>query len=219
MHPHATHPAPTAGVRPKERRRFWRGWFYPVLVGALLFLAVLAALQGRTGGTGGWEHPQGLRQAFLEQHADLVTFLTSKIETYLPGSAREARLYAEGIVFSSAKYGVDPILVLALMEEESRFRAHAVSAKSYKGLMQTPDTTRYPQVDIDWGVRILAEKLQRTGGDIPAAVSAYQGGSRIQNWVVYKRYLRYREEYRNRIRTPFLRKHAAGLLARLSSGQ
>ncbi|MBI3393300.1 MAG: transglycosylase SLT domain-containing protein [Nitrospirae bacterium] len=84
----------------------------------------------------------------------------------------------------------DPYLVLALIAVESRFDSQVVSAKGYRGLLQTRHTTGHPGVDIAWGCAVLGEMLDRADGDLTKAVSRYQGGSRHDNRRVLAEYAR-----------------------------
>ena len=73
---------------------------------------------------------------------------------------------------------ISPALVVSLMDTESGFRKDAVSSEGYMGLMQTPwASTKWPDVDILIGVRILEEKLRRTNNDLPLALALYKGGN------------------------------------------
>jgi len=72
---------------------------------------------------------------------------------------------------------ISPALVVSLMDTESGFRKDAVSSEGYMGLMQTPwASTKWPDVDILIGVRILEEKLRRTNNNLPLALALYKGG-------------------------------------------
>lgn len=85
---------------------------------------------------------------------------------------------------ASAKYGLDPCLVQALIEVESGGDEKAVSPKGAQGLMQImPGTARDlalaepfdPAANIDAGSRYLREQL-KTFGDVRLALAAYNAG-------------------------------------------
>lgn len=77
-----------------------------------------------------------------------------------------------------ANHQISPALVVSLMDTESGFRKDAVSSEGYMGLMQTPwASTKWPDVDILLGVRILEEKLRRTDNNLPLALALYKGGN------------------------------------------
>jgi hypothetical protein len=91
--------------------------------------------------------------------------------------------------------GLPPELILAVIREESKFDAHAVSPASARGLMQLmPSTGSWigsklgrgkvggddlfePQFNIEAGTWYLAYLLDRCGGSIPAALAAYNAGA------------------------------------------
>jgi Transglycosylase SLT domain len=82
-------------------------------------------------------------------------------------------------------YGVDPVLVRAVIQVESNFDPQCVSNKGARGLMQLmPETAkRYgirnifdPEENIRGGVRELAELLTMFHYDLPRALAAYNAG-------------------------------------------
>jgi soluble lytic murein transglycosylase-like protein len=82
-------------------------------------------------------------------------------------------------------YGVDPVLVRAVIQVESDFNPQCVSNKGARGLMQLmPETAkRYgirnifdPEENIRGGVRGLAELLGMFHEDLPRALAAYNAG-------------------------------------------
>ena len=85
----------------------------------------------------------------------------------------------------AARHAVDPALVRAVIEVESRFQAHAVSPKGATGVMQLmPDTARRYGVrdrtdvvrNIEGGVAYLGDLLGRFGGNVALAAAAYNAG-------------------------------------------
>src|SRR5215470_1220066 len=82
----------------------------------------------------------------------------------------------------SATYGVDPILVRAVIQVESDFNPRCVSYKGARGLMQLmPETARTygvravfdPEDNIKAGVHYLADLLIRYSSDLQRALAAY----------------------------------------------
>ena len=102
-----------------------------------------------------------------------------------------AAFFAEEIPFGeliwekSQKYDVDPALVAAVIEQESRFKPRAKSHVGAKGLMQLmPRTGRWmgardlynPEQNVDAGVKYIAYLNKRFKGDTKKIVAAYNGG-------------------------------------------
>jgi soluble lytic murein transglycosylase-like protein len=82
-------------------------------------------------------------------------------------------------------YGVDPVLVRAVIQVESNFDPRCVSNKGARGLMQLmPETAkRYgvrsmfdPEENIRGGVRYLGDLLTMFHNDLPRALAAYNAG-------------------------------------------
>lgn len=89
------------------------------------------------------------------------------------------------IVESGARYGVDPMLVYAVMHQESAFKVGATSHKGASGLMQLmPATARRlgvtniydPKQNIDGGVKYLRMLLNMFKGDVILALAGYNAG-------------------------------------------
>ncbi|MGA1857374.1 transglycosylase SLT domain-containing protein [Azospirillum sp. 11R-A] len=83
------------------------------------------------------------------------------------------------------KYGIDPALVVAVIQAESAFRTDAVSPKDAAGLMQLiPDTAdRFgvgdvfdPKQNITGGVKYLRWLLAYFQGDVTLALAGYNAG-------------------------------------------
>jgi soluble lytic murein transglycosylase-like protein len=85
----------------------------------------------------------------------------------------------------SKKYDVDPALVAAVIEQESRFKPRAKSHVGARGLMQLmPRTGRWmgarnlydPEENIDAGVKYIAYLDRRFDGNLKHIIAAYNGG-------------------------------------------
>jgi soluble lytic murein transglycosylase-like protein len=85
----------------------------------------------------------------------------------------------------SLQYGVDPVLVRAVIQVESDFNPRCVSQKNARGLMQLiPETARRygvanvfdPEQNIRGGVRYLSDLLAMFSNDLPRALAAYNAG-------------------------------------------
>jgi len=107
----------------------------------------------------------------------------------------------------SEKYGVDPYLVAAIINVESRYDENAVSRKEARGLMQISPVTGYwaakelgiedfnldmlydPEINIMIGTWYLDVLSQEFGGNLQLILAAYNAGSgNVHNWLNDKRY-------------------------------
>jgi soluble lytic murein transglycosylase-like protein len=93
--------------------------------------------------------------------------------------------YGEIIHQKAEKYDVDPALVAAVIEQESRFRQRAKSPVGARGLMQLmPRTGRWmgardlydPEQNIDAGVKYIKYLETRFNGNLKKTIAAYNAG-------------------------------------------
>lgn len=99
------------------------------------------------------------------------------------GPALPARPYAEIVLAAAQRHGVDPLLVHAVIETESAYRADAISSQGALGLMQLMPATVEdlgvddpydPATNIDAGTRYLRSLLDKFG--TRGALAAYNAG-------------------------------------------
>lgn len=110
--------------------------------------------------------------------------------------------YQEEVYKQSKEFGLDPLLVFAIIKAESNFDRYAVSPKGAKGLMQVTDKTGVwaaEKLDIEdfspanlfivetnlkigcWYFSFLKKQFD---GDINLAITAYNSGSgRVTEWL------------------------------------
>ena len=106
----------------------------------------------------------------------------------LPGIATTPqRPYEDLIIEAAETYGLEPRLLRAIVEVESKFNPRAVSRGGAKGLMQLrPILQRElrirnpfdPRQNIMGGARYLRRLLDRHEGDIRLALASYNAGPR-----------------------------------------
>ncbi len=93
-------------------------------------------------------------------------------------------IYAPVVAQLSARYDLSPALIEAVVWQESRWRANAVSPAGARGLAQLmPGTARDlgvnpddPIANLEGGARYLREQLDRFDGDLERALAAYNAG-------------------------------------------
>lgn len=92
---------------------------------------------------------------------------------------------SDGVLKASEKYGVDPNLILAVIQTESSFNPDVVSSAGAVGLMQIMPanfkhlglTDPYNiEQNIDAGTKLLKEYLDKYNGNEEMALMAYNGG-------------------------------------------
>jgi soluble lytic murein transglycosylase len=111
------------------------------------------------------------------------------------------RPFAETVNSAAGEFGVDPLLVWAVMRAESRYDPHATSAANARGLMQIiPSTQEWitdqigldlapgdayaPETSIRLGTWYLSYLLDQFDGDLELALAAYNGGElNVQAWL------------------------------------
>lgn len=92
--------------------------------------------------------------------------------------------YAAKVAELSARFDLSPALIEAVVWQESRWRAGAVSPVGARGLAQLmPGTARElgvdpddPLANLEGGARYLREQLDRFDGDLEKALAAYNAG-------------------------------------------
>lgn len=109
----------------------------------------------------------------------------------------------EGVVRQYAQeYNIDPMLVAAVINVESKFDPKAQSSKGAKGLMQLlddtamwgaekigiedfdPDQLFVPETNIRIGCWYLARLTEQYHGNLTVALAAYNGGSgNVSKWL------------------------------------
>jgi len=128
--------------------------------------------------------------------ADIITAAevpTLEAPPYL-ARMRYPAYFADLVQSQAQSYGFDPLLLLALIRQESLFNPNAISVAAAKGLTQViPSTAQYiaeqlnqdgfqdsdllrPHVSISFGAYYLDEQLDLFDGNKAAALAAYNAG-------------------------------------------
>ncbi len=148
----------------------------------------------------GFGQPGSMEGSLLKQRDSIHKQIESIRKTY-PVAFNITRLPAEEmarqpicgpvepiepvISLASSKAGVSPDLVRAVILQESAFDPCAVSPKGALGLMQLmPQTARQlgvsnpfdPKQNVEAGATLLRQLIDRYGGDLSLALSAYNAG-------------------------------------------
>ena len=110
--------------------------------------------------------------------------------TWLAKQRNRRSAYDSFIDRYANEFGVDPVLVRAVIQVESDFNPNCVSNKGARGLMQLmPETARRygvtkvhdPEDNIRGGVKYLSELLSMFANDVPRALAAYNAGEGAVN--------------------------------------
>ena len=100
--------------------------------------------------------------------------------------------FEKRLIATATRAGIDPALVLAVVETESGQATDAISPKGAIGLMQVlPETAAEvglpdaadPATNLEAGCRYLAALLESFGGDVELALAAYNAGpGAVRHW-------------------------------------
>lgn len=156
-------------------------WKYVWVGGALACCAVQAHADVLEIGAEGARWIAGPQAALPPSSSDTARLKSGGGE-YLPSGIPPQ--YAAKVAELSTRYDLSPSLIEALVWQESRWRADAVSPKGARGLAQLmPGTARYlgvdsadPLANLEGGARYLREQLDRFDGDLEKALAAYNAG-------------------------------------------
>lgn len=126
---------------------------------------------------------------------------TENAQTLLsPFWGPQIRQWSIYIGLLSHEYGVDPDLIAAIIENESNGTEDVVSEAGAIGLMgvmpygpelqsrPSAESLLNPYTNLNWGVAILTDILQQSGGDVYAALAAYNAGWEFADTAVPHQY-------------------------------
>lgn len=124
------------------------------------------------------EAPQAIHNLFHDEMARINSAIRREFFT-------NAMPFGDLIHEKAQKYDVDPALVAAVMETESRFKSRARSQVGAKGLMQLmPRTGRWmgadnlydPEQNVEAGTKYLRYLNERFDGNLKKTIAAYNAG-------------------------------------------
>jgi soluble lytic murein transglycosylase-like protein len=134
-------------------------------------------------GTHGWIAGGPMGSGVQEAAATPTNLADTPANTHVAASAGPDRWQGR-VAELSAKYDISPMLLEALVWQESRWHEGARSPVGARGLAQLmPGTARAmgvnpddPHANLEGGARYLREQLDRFGGDLEKALAAYNAG-------------------------------------------
>jgi soluble lytic murein transglycosylase len=111
--------------------------------------------------------------------------------------------FTDEIKSSAESYGIDPLLIAAIIRVESNFKENAVSPKGAVGIMQLmPETAQWiiekgsfrnmtvedaaccAEASIRLGTWYVRELYRQFDGNLPVVLAAYNAGpSRVRTWL------------------------------------
>ena len=114
-----------------------------------------------------------------------VRGMTRKVQSRYPDEDA-ARNFLAMVRYESMRAGLDPHLVLAVIDVESKFRKYAVSKSGARGLMQVmpfwvreiggpADNLFQERINLRYGCTILRHYLDREHGNLSNALGRYNG--------------------------------------------
>lgn len=121
----------------------------------------------------------------LEEKINWLTEMSRRMEKRMPD--RTARLeFLKTVHYEATRAGLDPQLVLGLIQVESGFRKYAVSSAGARGYMQVmpfwvkligqPDNNLFHlRINLRYGCTILRHYLDIEKGDLYRALGRYNG--------------------------------------------
>lgn len=128
--------------------------------------------------------------------------LARRLSSNLSGRLVYPEAYKEPVNKSAGKFQVDPLLIYAVMMQESEFDAGSVSSAGAIGLLQimpgtgemiakklpylsfATDSLFEPDVNINFGTWYLKTLIARFDGNLPFAIAAYNAGpNAVDEWL------------------------------------
>ena len=164
----------------------------PALASLIPLPAHADVLEIGAGGEAHWVAGPRAAEPVSAPRADPLAEVPAEVALMADYAASHSGLAAQGVPIAyaakvaelSARFDLSPALIEALVWQESRWRANAVSSAGARGLAQLmPGTARDlgvnpddPFANLEGGARYLREQLDRFDGDVEKALAAYNAG-------------------------------------------
>lgn len=116
--------------------------------------------------------------AVANMSASTASATTSSAASYAGSTGGYTGKYQDTINGAAAKYGVDPFLIAAVIQQESSFGANGIT-----NVMQVNGKNNATVAEsISAGTKMLADLLDKAGGDWKMALGGYNMGEGIIDW-------------------------------------
>ncbi|MHB1585844.1 MAG: transglycosylase SLT domain-containing protein [Acidiferrobacteraceae bacterium] len=129
--------------------------------------------------------PYGFRDRFSAEV--WLADMSNRLRNILPYPSFRLRLLKD-VHYEATRAGLDPDVVLAVIQVESDFNTYAISSSGARGLMQVEpfwlrrigkpsDNLFHMQTNLRYGCTILKYYLDKTHDDLPRALALYNGSN------------------------------------------
>ena len=157
----------------------------PALAGAQIYEPLSASVQAALSRSIADQAPPKSSFRNPLEAADWLTEMSQRLAKRLPN--RESRLeFLRAVHYESTRAGLDPQLVLGLIQVESGFKKYAVSSAGARGFMQVmpfwikvigrnDDNLFHLRTNLRYGCTILRHYLDIEKGDLYRALGRYNG--------------------------------------------
>ena len=157
----------------------------PALAGAQIYEPLSASVQAALSRSIADQAPPKSSFRNPLEAADWLTEMSQRLAKRLPN--RESRLeFLRAVHYESTRAGLDPQLVLGLIQVESGFKKYAVSSAGARGFMQVmpfwikvigrnDDNLFHLRTNLRYGCTILRHYLDIEKGDLFRALGRYNG--------------------------------------------
>ena len=161
------------------------GWSLAALAGAQQYEPLAASVQAALSGLIADQKPPQSSFKTSMQAVEWLTAMSARLEKHIP--EQDYRLdFLRSVHYEATRAGLDPQLVLGLIQVESGFRKYAVSAAGARGYMQVmpfwvgligrPDDSLFEmRTNLRYGCTILRHYLDVENGDLFRALGRYNG--------------------------------------------